>query len=147
VIKMKQENPEKCFACGPKNERGLQLSFTPDQKGVQAETVLEDIYQGYPGIAHGGIVTTLLDEAMAHVLMQKGYYAVTARLEVRFRRPVPLREKICIRGLMEEERSSQRIKILTARVMDDEGRILASGEGTFVDQTKKIAGGQKEAES
>ncbi len=144
---MKPENPQKCFGCGPQNREGLQLYFSYAGGLARAETCLPDHYQGYPGIAHGGIVSTLLDEAMAQVLMFRGILAVTARLEVRFKKPVPLQEQIRVRGEMDEERSSERIKYLSAWIEDKEGKILARGQGMFMDQTGKIVENKVEGDT
>ncbi len=144
---MKLENPQQCFGCGQENPDGLQLDFSYSINRAWTETVLKPKYQGYPGIAHGGIVTTLLDEAMAHVLMKKGLFAVTAKLEVKFREPVPIHEDIMVVGEMDEEKSSSRIKYLCAWIEDENGKILARGKAMFVDQTSKIAGNKTEEES
>lgn len=144
---MVPENPQNCFGCGHENESGLRLSFSYSQNRAWTETTLDARFQGYPGIAHGGIVTTLLDEAMAHVLMEKGLFAVTAKLEVRFREPVPIEENILLAGEIDEEKSSSRIKYLSAWIEDEKGKILAQGKGMFFDQTAKIARRQAEEES
>jgi len=144
---VKPENPEKCFGCGPLNREGLQLSFTYNGGLAKAETCLPDHYQGYPGIAHGGIVSTLLDEAMAQVLMFRGILAVTARLEVRFKKPVPLQEEIRVRGEMDEKKSSEKIIYLSAWIEDEAGTVLALGQGMFMDQTEKIVENKEEEDT
>jgi len=135
---MNVQDMEKCFACGPANKEGLQLCFEHDKGLAKAQVVLDDIYQGYPGIAHGGIVTTLLDEAMVHALVDIDILAVTARLEVRFHNPVPVGERLTVQGRLEENKSSRRIKYLSAQILDDDENVLASGVGKFLDQTRKI---------
>ncbi|MEI9479272.1 MAG: hotdog domain-containing protein, partial [Deltaproteobacteria bacterium] len=78
-----------CFVCGEKNPGGLRLSFDIDKekKTLKTTFVGSPVYQGYDGILHGGILSALLDEAMAKLSYELGYGTVTASLEVRFKHP------------------------------------------------------------
>ena len=68
-----------CFACGRDNPHGLQLEFRVDPDGVASASGVPDIkWEGLRGIVHGGIVTTLLDEAMAKAVAATGYKTMTA---------------------------------------------------------------------
>ena len=90
-----------CFACGPENPAGMHVRFeraTGGEEGVRADVTLAARYQGWRGIAHGGIAMALLDEAMAHAAGYAGHRGVTASVNVRFRRPVPLEVPIEVRG-------------------------------------------------
>ena len=78
-----------CFACGLDNPYGLKLDFRIEGDRFVTETTLVREYQSYTGVAHGGIVSTLLDEAMGGYLVALGEKAVTGRLSVRYRRPTP----------------------------------------------------------
>jgi len=121
-----------CFACGPSNPIGMHLHFDrfTDGEGVLARVTLPSQYQGWRGIAHGGIVMALLDEAMAHAAGYAGHRGVTANVKVRFRRPVPLEQPIEVRG----EVTWQRRNVLgvSATVRDAGGAVLARAEGSFV---------------
>ena len=76
----------RCFACGPHNPDGLQLTFVPDgADGATTTVVLPPKLQGYREIAQGGIVMMLLDEVMAHACRFLGERAVTASMDTRFR--------------------------------------------------------------
>ena len=78
-----------CFACGPDNPRGLHLVFEKTADGAMtAEWIPEPEMEGYQGIVHGGLVSTVLDEAMAKVVDASGAKALTAELRVRFRQQV-----------------------------------------------------------
>ncbi len=77
-----------CFGCGRLNPFGLKLRFYRTNIGVVAPFTPEQRHEGYTGVVHGGIVTTLLDEVMAWALYAKGIWAVTGDLRVRFRLPV-----------------------------------------------------------
>ncbi len=87
-----------CFACGKENPIGLKLNFEYTPEGVLANFMPVREFQGFVNILHGGVITTLMDEAMAHALIAKGYQGVTARLEVKFQKPVTMNEMVVIRG-------------------------------------------------
>jgi uncharacterized protein (TIGR00369 family) len=123
----------RCFACGPENSTGLHLHFEKiaDQM-VHARTVLRAEFQGWKGIAHGGVALALLDEAMAHAAGAAGYRGLTASMNARFRKPVPLGVELRIEGCVKWIRRN--ILELEARVMDAAGVVLLEGEGRFVAQ-------------
>ena len=88
-----------CFACGSDNPRGLQLKFRVDPDGTAtASFVPSSEWEGSQGIVHGGIVTTLLDEAMAKAVAATGSKAMTAELRVRFRQYAETGEQLQVRG-------------------------------------------------
>ena len=120
-----------CFACGPTNPIGMHLHFDrAEGEGVVATATLAPQFQGWRGIAHGGIVMALLDEAMAHAAGYAGHRGVTASVNVRFRKPVPLDRPIEIRGRVTWQRRN--VLGVEARVLDGKGAVLAHGEGSFV---------------
>jgi len=124
---------ERCFACGPRSEIGLRLHFTAQTStSVTAQTCLAEHFQGWVGVAHGGIVCMLLDEAMAHAAARSGRCAVTARINVRFRRPTPLDRHIHLFGEVLERRGT--LIRLRATLSDTTGIVLASAEGDFLDR-------------
>ena len=123
----------RCFACGPENEIGLRLHFEKGvDNGVRARTTLRADFQGWQGIAHGGIALVLLDEAMAHAAGAAGYRGVTASMNARFRKPVPLDVPLEIEGRVKWMRRN--VLELEARVVDPAGAVLVEGEGRFVAQ-------------
>ncbi|MGH7737493.1 MAG: PaaI family thioesterase [Candidatus Tyrphobacter sp.] len=123
----------RCFACGPQNPIGLRLEFEDlGDEGVRARTALASEFQGWRGIAHGGIAISLLDEAMAHAAGFAGHRGVTASMSVRFRRAVPLERPLEIRGRVAWRRG--RVLGLEADVYDGDGKLLLHGEGHFVSQ-------------
>jgi acyl-coenzyme A thioesterase PaaI-like protein len=125
----------RCFACGPENEIGLHLQFEPDgSDGVRAVTMLRPEFQGWQNIAHGGIALALLDEAMAHAAGFAGYRGVTATMNARFRKPVPLDARLQVEGRVKWQRRN--VLELQARVVDEHGAVLVEGEGRFVSQGK-----------
>jgi len=131
---MKFETYGNCFVCGEKNPGGLRLSFDIDKEKKTLKTTFTGgpVYQGYDGILHGGILSTLLDEAMAKLSYELGYRTVTASLEVRFKNPAPILKPLHVLGEIAEV--TQRLVKAKARVVDEEGTILATGTSTLVRQ-------------
>lgn len=84
---MSLEDNGMCFACGEKNEKGLHLefSFYEQDKRVESTFLPLDEHQGWQGVVHGGIIATLMDEAMAKLAQLLGFRALTASLDVRFK--------------------------------------------------------------
>ena len=88
-----------CFACGADNPHGLQLNFRVDPGGAASASWVPDAkWEGLQGIVHGGITTTLLDEAMAKAVASTGCRAMTAELRVRFRQYAKTSEWLQVRG-------------------------------------------------
>ena len=123
--------PHHCFACGELNEGGLHLVLHTSPEGAWTETTLAAAFQGWDAVAHGGIVCTLLDEVMAWSVIGRGTWGVTARLNVAFRRPIPIGRPIRAEGRVVEH---HRRAVRTAgRVFDPAtGDELATAEGTFM---------------
>jgi acyl-coenzyme A thioesterase PaaI-like protein len=119
-----------CFACGIDNEKGLRLRFRFEDGEAVAEFTPEFEHQGYPGFTHGGVVAAVLDEAMGWAIYGRGVWAMTARMQVRFRDSVPLLEPLVVRGSV----TSSRGRLLTARaeLRDCGGRLLVEAEGSFL---------------
>jgi acyl-coenzyme A thioesterase PaaI-like protein len=91
-----------CFVCGPDNPRGMHLVFqTNESNEMIAEWIPEPEMEGYRGIVHGGVVSTVLDEAMAKVVDATGAEALTAELRVRFRQQVSSGSPLRVRGWIE----------------------------------------------
>jgi acyl-coenzyme A thioesterase PaaI-like protein len=88
-----------CVVCGQDNPRGLRIRYEPADGGaVKATWNPEPCWEGFEGVVHGGIVSTVLDEAMSKAVAACGCEALTAELRVRFRRPVTAAGGYRIRG-------------------------------------------------
>ena len=127
-----------CFACGTLNTNGLGLVLHLEPERSWAEIVLDRRFEGWEGIAHGGIVSTVLDEVMAWSLVASDNWGVTARLSVDFRRPVPVETPIRADGWV--TRARKRVVDTAARVIDETtGLELATATGVYVaaDATRK----------
>jgi len=131
---MKLETSGNCFACGKNNPNGLRLSFEVDKEKQTVRTtfVASPTYQGWDGIVHGGILSTLLDEAMANLVYELGYQAVTASMEIKFKKPAPILEPLLVYGEVTEV--SRRLIRAKAHLAKKDGTILAVGISTFMRQ-------------
>ena len=89
-----------CFGCGPENEHGMRLKFVHDaERGAMVAHIrLDERFTGPPGHAHGGIIATILDEAMGKVMKTYNVIALTSRMEVRYLKPVPLNQTLIAEG-------------------------------------------------
>lgn len=120
-----------CFACGPDNPAGMHVWFENlGDDGVRAQTTLAPQFQGWQGVAHGGIAISLLDEAMAHAAGYAGYRGVTASMNVRFRKPVPLGAPLVVVGRIAWVRG--KVLGVEAEVRSASGTLLLQGTGHFL---------------
>lgn len=122
----------RCIVCGTDSPRGLGLVFTPsaDGRGVEALCACDERVEGYGGLVHGGVVSMLLDGAMAHCLFHMGCVAHTGELTVRFRSPVLVDREARIRAWV--ERSHGRLRVLGADLWQD-GRVKATATAKFLE--------------
>jgi uncharacterized protein (TIGR00369 family) len=93
-----------CFGCGPLNDDGLRLKFEARPDGSVAEYHVPERFQSWAGMAHGGIVALMLDEAVGWAAWHAGHPGVTGRLRVAYRRPLKLGEHVRIVGRVEKVR-------------------------------------------
>ena len=123
--------PHHCFACGSLNEHGIHLDLHVDGDRCWTELALPDRFQGWDGIAHGGIICTVLDEVMAWSLAATDNWGLTARIKVEFKRPVHL--GVAIRGEGWITSVRRRLIETAARLTDlANGQVLATATATYV---------------
>ena len=139
-MKSLQPNSRHCFVCGVENPLGLQLRFYDNGPGeVVAEYTLPENYQGYPGVAHGGIVAAMLDEAAGRSLMgdlSDPRFMFTARLNVTYRKNVPVGQPLRLVGKAGEIRS--RTATATSILYDQAGNILAEAEAFLINVPEPV---------
>jgi len=123
-----------CFGCGPENPEGLKLEFvidTTDASAITASAIvtLTRRHEGPPGHIHGGIIATLLDEAMSKLNRPLNLLAMTRSLSVDYLKPSPL--YIPLRLVAKHVKLHGRKVLHTADLMLEDGTVLAHGEGFF----------------
>jgi uncharacterized protein (TIGR00369 family) len=119
-----------CFGCGQANIVGLKLEFVLTSEGVSSSATISDNYEGPPGYLHGGIIATLLDEAMSKANRAHGVTAMTRQMQVEYLRPVPSNSPIRIEGQV--TRSEGRKHWTTAQILGLDGTTLAQATGLFI---------------
>jgi acyl-coenzyme A thioesterase PaaI-like protein len=131
----KQPNSSHCFVCGLDNPRGLAMSFYSAGPGeVEARYTVPEAYQGYPGTVHGGILAAMLDEVVGRVVMTEdpNRFFVTAKLELRFRAPVPVGEELHLFGHLQKE--SGHSMLATGEILLPDGNIGVEARAVLVDR-------------
>lgn len=134
------ENNDNCFVCGTKNPFGFQVKpeIIDEGAAVRIECTPESHWQGWANMLHGGILSTLLDEAITHVGISTFQQpAVTAQLEVRFRNPAPTGVKLHV--LAERIKASRRLVEAKATVTLTDGTLIASGAGKVMPVNENFA--------
>ena len=106
IITLTPNPTNRCFGCGGANDGGMKLTFeqNAESRKIIGRFVLGDRYQGGGGMAHGGIIATLLDEAMGKVCRFREVRAVTAELSVEYLKPVSVQSEIVVEGWETEQK-------------------------------------------
>lgn len=122
-----------CFGCGPDNECGLQLVFhlNDEHNRFVCEFELPQRFEGPPSHSHGGIIATILDEAMGKVSKLRNIIAVTGTMQVNYIRPVPLGKPLVTEGW--EVGVNGREHFRAAEIRNADGEVLATSTGTFIE--------------
>ena len=124
-------SPHACFACGALNAHGLHLVLHIAGDTCWTELTLRPEFCGWEGIAHGGIVATILDEVMGWALASAEAWGFTAKMSIEYKRPVPVGAHIRGEGRLVERR--RRLLTLTGRLVNaDTGEVLATAEALYV---------------
>ena len=129
TIKMKRNY---CFACGPDNPEGMHLKFTFDEKRQTfvCRFRLDKRYTGPPGHCHGGIIATILDDAMGKVNKLRHVVALTKEMTVEYLRPVPLHKPLRVEGREVAVHGRQHVNM--AEIFNAKGEVLARSKGIFI---------------
>ncbi|MFQ5532995.1 MAG: PaaI family thioesterase [Candidatus Methylomirabilales bacterium] len=128
---MELVDDQMCFVCGKKNLAGLQLDFElVGDAEVQTSFVPTQKFQGFQDIVHGGIISTILDEVMVNGAWLRGMRAVTAKLDVRLRRPAKVGERLYFVGRI--LRDGDKTVDTESRATTADGVIVAEARGLLV---------------
>jgi acyl-coenzyme A thioesterase PaaI-like protein len=117
-----------CFGCGRNNPIGFRLSFTWDGKTARAEFTPTELYQGWSGFVHGGIIICMLDEAMGYAALFGGKHCITARMESRIRCPASIDVPLIITSSI--TKNTRRLVETSAAVSLKDGTVVAEGTAT-----------------
>jgi len=122
------ENYSMCFGCGQDNPIGLKLIFDWDGKTARAEFVPTRLHQGWPDIVHGGILMSVLDEAMGYAVRFEGMTCVTAKIQARLKRPAAVGELLIVTAEVTEK--NRRMAETKAEISLTDGTPVAEGTAT-----------------
>jgi uncharacterized protein (TIGR00369 family) len=121
------------------NPHGFALEFYRHEGLIFAEVAVPDMYRGYDGVVHGGMVALLLDEAMGWAAnCASGGATATGELAVRFRQPTPVNERLRIEGRVVRARSP--IYYVEGRLLREDGAVCATATAKFLKQTRPAFG-------
>ncbi len=133
----------RCIVCGHLDGHAPRLRFVvADDGGVRATFQPDQAYEGYNGILHGGVISTLLDAAMTNCLFAHGRCGLTAELCVRFRHPVLSNSLLQLRAYV--ERASPPLFVLRGEIRQA-GQVRATAVGKFLDKGRSVAAPQAAA--
>jgi uncharacterized protein (TIGR00369 family) len=130
-----------CFGCGHNNPIGLKLKFIKDGDTCRAEFIPNKTHQGWPGVVHGGILASLLDEAMSYAAYFEGVTCLTASMQVRLRQPVKVEEPLIVTASV--TKNSRKLFESKARICLKDGTVMAESTAKqFVIENEPGHGGR-----
>jgi acyl-coenzyme A thioesterase PaaI-like protein len=121
-----------CFGCGARNLSGLRLVFRTEGDEIVAEYTPDERFQGFPGVLHGGVLATMLDETLSRAAVYAGKWMMTARLEIRYRRAAPVGQALRVSARPTQVRSRLVSARGAVRLASDPDVIFAEAEGVFM---------------
>jgi acyl-coenzyme A thioesterase PaaI-like protein len=124
-----------CFGCGPTNVRGLHLNIQNDGDVTYIDFTPDESWQGFGGVVHGGLVATVLDEVMAWELYGYDDFTVTGRMEITYRKLVPVGQPLRATAKLVQDRG--RAKKVHGEIRDQADILLASADALFVNIAKE----------
>ncbi len=147
TIRLEPNATNACFGCGGANDGGMKLTFEQDnaKRRIVGRFVLGARYQGGGGMAHGGIIALLLDEAMGKVCRFREVRAVTAELTVEYLKPIKVENEIVVEAFEQEQKGRNLFQV--GEIRNAAGDVLARGRGRFVIIGEARQGGQAEKKS
>jgi len=119
----------RCFGCSEINPIGLKLRFSYKDDEAITKWVPKEEYQGWPGILHGGITATILDEVMAKLIEHEGIWAVTGEMNIKYVKKIEIGKELIAKSWFEKQ--SPKIFYLQAEIQNKDGEVLAKGSGKY----------------
>ena len=124
----------KCVVCSFANAKGLHLKCdVADDGSIKADFQCDESFEGYPGMMHGGVISSILDGAMGNCMFARGQTTVTIEMATRFRRPVVTGREATVSARI--TRVSHPLYLLEAEIIQ-EGKVKATAKGKYYDQPK-----------
>jgi len=125
-----------CVVCSLTNNKGLHLEFvSTNNGGITATFQCDEAFEGYPGVLHGGVISSILDGAMGHCMFARGQASVTAEMTIRFRHPVVTNQDATVSARI--ARSSHPLYLLEAEILQA-GQVKVTAKAKFLDRPQLI---------
>lgn len=121
---------DSCFGCGPRNPAAVGIALELAGDRVLGRLTLDERHQGAPGLAHGGVVAAILDEASGTVPTTMCVPAVTAKLEVNYARPAPLHRPMTVSAILAEREGERKLHIHARLELGED--LIAEANALFV---------------
>jgi len=120
-----------CFVCGPQNPRGLKFKFdyNQDSDEVTADITFAEHFQGWAGVVHGGMVSTVLDEIMVKTTEAKGLICVTAEIFVKFKNPARINTRYSCSGKITDIK--RKLVYTESKMINSEKKLIAKASAKF----------------
>lgn len=126
-----EQSDAMCFACGKQNPIGLKLDFFNENEEYIAVFTPREEHQGYPGMMHGGLIATILDEVTARYVWAKGMVAFTASLNVRYRKGIPIGKPVTFKSRLFKKRG--RLYQMEAEAILENGVVAAEATAKIME--------------
>ncbi len=131
MYKLPSRDNHYCFGCSPVNEHGLQMQFYTDEEMVYSDVIIPGHLCGWNSLAHGGVLSTILDEIMswsAIFLLKR--VIMTKSMTVDFKKPIKVGDKLHVKGSL-IERINEREALMEGQIFNEKGELCAQSKGTF----------------
>jgi acyl-coenzyme A thioesterase PaaI-like protein len=129
---------QRCFVCGAHNAAGLRVQFRREGERVVADFLPAEAFQGFPGVVHGGILASLLDETLSRTALLYGEWVMTGRLEIRYRQPAVVGQLLRVVAEIEQRRARMVIARGAIVLAADPAVVIAEARGTFLPYPEKL---------
>lgn len=127
-----------CFVCGDQNDHGLKAKFYYDGEKAITEVTAHGDFEGYRGIYHGGVISSLLDEVMIKAILAEEKYVVTVELTVRYFLPVRVGEKVRFTGKVTKRKG--RVTFTEGEATGSDGQVFATATAKYVEAGEDLKG-------
>ncbi len=132
VLQRGDDTSSECFVCGRQNPHGLKIPFAPEgDNGSSARYTARAEHAGWPGVLHGGVTFSLMDESLGWALFHQGLRGVTARTKTNFKRPIMTGTPLTIRGWIVDRKRNLITARAEVRTDDAQSELLAETDATM----------------
>ena len=133
MTKPLKDEPNICFGCSPNNPIGLKMVFEDDGDVCRSYFTARPEHMGWNDVVHGGLVATMLDEAMGKWLWERGFITMTAEMTIRYSKAVPVGETLTVESSGVSQKG--RLIEMAGKVILPDGSVAARAKAKFLKVT------------